>query len=376
MKQRLCIILFHVTASIILISVNAEENLNQVVGYCVISLGLLMFGNNLVKRLYPESSHLLYNCIFFLVDIGLIILYRLDSSLAIKQLIWNIAGFVFLTIIPFILQRMPRLDKYKKLYIIVSFVMLIFTLVFGSVSGGSKNWISIGSFGFQPSEIVKLLYVFSLASALSIQSDKAKALNFAVSYSSPLKSDVQVKGGKLIISCQGAEHEGIPAAMRAECQVQVKTDGKVSKEESALAVNGATEATLYISAATNFVNYHDVSANESKRAATYLQKATRIPYEQALKSHIASYRKQYDRVSLTLESTGVSALETPVRVQRFMEGNDMAMAALMFQYGRYLLISSSQPGGQPANLQGIWNHSPYAPWDSKYTININAESNT
>ena len=106
---------------------------------------------------------------------------------------------------------------------------------------------------------------------------------------------------------------------------------KVSKEESTLAVNGATEATLYISAATNFVNYHDVSANESKRAATYLQKATRIPYEQALKSHIASYRKQYDRVSLTLESTGVSALETPVRVQRFMEGNDMAMAALMFQ---------------------------------------------
>lgn len=105
------------------------------------------------------------------MDIGLIILYRLDSSLAIKQLIWNIAGFVFLTIIPFILQRMPRLDKYKKLYIIVSFVMLIFTLVFGSVSGGSKNWISIGSFGFQPSEIVKLLYVFYLASALSKRPD-------------------------------------------------------------------------------------------------------------------------------------------------------------------------------------------------------------
>lgn len=94
-----------------------------------------------------------------------------------------------------------------------------------------------------------------------------------------------------------------------------------------------------------------------------------------MKSHIASYRKQYDRVALTLESTGVSALETPVRVQRFIEGNDMAMAALMFQYGRYLLISSSQPGGQPANLQGIWNHSLYAPWDSKYTININAEMN-
>lgn len=210
---------------------------------------------------------------------------------------------------------------------------------------------------------------------MRIQADKAKALNFSVSYGGPQKSEVQVRDGKLIVSCQGAEHEGIPTAMRAECQVQVKTDGKVGKEAQALVVNGATEATLYISAATNFVNYNDVSANESKRATAYLQKAIRTPYEQALKSHIAHYRKQYDRVALNLESTRTSALETPVRVKRFIEGNDMAMAALMFQYGRYLLISSSQPGGQPANLQGIWNHSAYAPWDSKYTININTEMN-
>lgn len=208
-----------------------------------------------------------------------------------------------------------------------------------------------------------------------IQANKAKALNFSVSYGGPQNSQLQVKDGKLIVSCQGAEHEGISAAMRAECQIQVKTDGKVGKETQALAISGATEATLYISAATNFVNYNDVSANESKRATDYLRKSVRIPYEQALKSHIARYRKQYDRVALNLESTKTSVLETPVRVERFIEGNDMAMAALMFQYGRYLLISSSQPGGQPANLQGIWNHSTYAPWDSKYTININAEMN-
>lgn len=208
-----------------------------------------------------------------------------------------------------------------------------------------------------------------------IQADKKNALDFSLSYDGPLTSDVQVKNGKLIVSCQGAEHEGIPAAMRAQCQVQIKTDGKVGKEEKALAVNGATVATLYISAATNFVNYQDVSANESKRATDYLRKAVRVPYEQALKSHIARYRKQYDRVALNLENTKLSSLETPVRVQRFNEGTDMALAALMFQYGRYLLISSSQPGGQPANLQGIWNQSPYAPWDSKYTININAEMN-
>lgn len=208
-----------------------------------------------------------------------------------------------------------------------------------------------------------------------IQADKAKALNFSVTYGGSTDAKVQVKGGKLIISCRGAEHEGIPAAMRAECQVQVKTDGKVNKEENALAVSGATDAIIYISAATNFVNYHDVSANESKRAASYLQKAARVPYAQALKNHISRYRKQYDRVALTLESSNVSAFETPIRVQRFADGQDMALAALMFQYGRYLLISSSQPGGQPANLQGIWNHNQYAPWDSKYTININAEMN-
>lgn len=208
-----------------------------------------------------------------------------------------------------------------------------------------------------------------------IQADKAKALEFSVEYGGPANAKVEVKGGKLVMSCEGAEHEGVPAALRAECHVQVKTDGKVNKEGGVLAVKEATEATLYVSAATNFVNYRDVSANESKRAAACLQKAVRIPYEQALNNHIACYRKQYDRVAFTLESSEVSALETPVRVQRFAEGRDMAMAALMFQYGRYLLISSSQPGGQPANLQGVWNHSQYAPWDSKYTININAEMN-
>ena len=208
-----------------------------------------------------------------------------------------------------------------------------------------------------------------------IQADKAKALEFSVEYGGPANAKVEVKGGKLVMSCEGAEHEGVPAALRAECHVQVKTDGKVNKGGGVLAVKEATEATLYVSAATNFVNYRDVSANESKRAAACLQKAVRIPYEQALNNHIACYRKQYDRVAFTLESSEVSALETPVRVQRFAEGRDMAMAALMFQYGRYLLISSSQPGGQPANLQGVWNHSQYAPWDSKYTININAEMN-
>lgn len=118
-----------------------------------------------------------------------------------------------------------------------------------------------------------------------------------------------------------------------------------------------------------------MSADESRRTTDYLEEAILIPYEKALKEHIAFYKKQFDRVQLHLPSSEASQIETPRRIENFGQGNDMAMAALLFQYGRYLLISSSQPGGQPANLQGIWNNSTHAPWDSKYTININTEMN-
>ena len=210
---------------------------------------------------------------------------------------------------------------------------------------------------------------------MHIQASHEGSLAFSVSHAAPLKSSVAVKGGELVIRCEGMEQEGIPAALTAECRVKIRTDGSVKTENKTLAVTGATEATLYISAATNFVDYKDVSANASKRAADYLKRAMRIPYAEALENHIAAYKKQFNRVSLTLPASPQSEIETPVRVQNFKNGQDQAMAALLFQFGRYLLISSSQPGGQPANLQGLWNNSTHAPWDSKYTININTEMN-
>lgn len=208
-----------------------------------------------------------------------------------------------------------------------------------------------------------------------IRASKANALNFNISYNCPLKYKAEAQDDKLIITCQGKEQEGVKAALQAVCQVQVKTNGNINSGEDALQVKEATEATLYISAATNYVNYQDVSANATERSANYLAKAIQTPYEKALKNHIAFYQKQFDRVRLNLEASEASKVETPKRIQDFNKGEDMAMAALLFQYGRYLLISSSQPGGQPANLQGIWNNSIYAPWDSKYTININTEMN-
>lgn len=210
---------------------------------------------------------------------------------------------------------------------------------------------------------------------MRITANRPNTLNFSVAYNCPLKYEVNTQNDKLTITCQGKEQEGVKAALQARCQIQVKTNGIIHPTKSTLQVDGATEATLYITAATNYINYQDVSANESQRATESLSKAVQIPYEKALKSHISAYRQQFDRVRLNLPLSKASLIETPKRIENFEKGDDIAMAALLFQYGRYLLISSSQPGGQPANLQGIWNNSIHAPWDSKYTININTEMN-
>lgn len=209
-----------------------------------------------------------------------------------------------------------------------------------------------------------------------LTADRPGQLTFKVSYRSPLKHTVGRKGQALVLRGNGTDHEGVKGLIRMETRTQAKTEGgTVRTTDRYIEVEGATSATLYVSAATNFVNYRDVSGNEAKKAARYLSAAMKRPYEEALESHTAYYRNQFGRVTLDLGTSEAAALETPQRVARFNEGKDVSLAALLFQYGRYLLISSSQPGGQPANLQGIWNDKLLAPWDGKYTININTEMN-
>ena len=208
--------------------------------------------------------------------------------------------------------------------------------------------------------------------------DKPGELNFKVSYDSPLQSTVRKRGKKLVLRGKGGDHEGVKGVIEVETQSQVIAEGgKVSLTDKYISVEHATAATLYIAAATNFVNYHNVKGNESKKASALLAGAMKKEYSEALKAHTDYYQSQFNRVSLSLggENTKTARQETVKRIAGFSQGNDPALAALMFQYGRYLLISSSQPGGQPANLQGIWNHQLNAPWDGKYTININTEMN-
>lgn len=166
-NQRICIVFFHITASVILITSQIQYELSKTVGYCVAGLVLIIVVGNMFKKLYPKGSHMLTNCILFLMDIGLVMLYRLNQDLAMKQIIWNTIGMIALMVLPSILHSMPRLDQFKRVYIIISFVLLALTLILGQVTDGAKNWIIIGPVSIQPSEIIKVLFVFYLASALA-----------------------------------------------------------------------------------------------------------------------------------------------------------------------------------------------------------------
>jgi alpha-L-fucosidase 2 len=181
---------------------------------------------------------------------------------------------------------------------------------------------------------------------------------------------------QLVLDGRCSEHEGQEGQIRFQTRVQaVAEGGTVQTTDAGIHLERANSATLYISIGTNFNNYHDVSGDAAARATAYLAAAIRKPYKQALADHVAAYQRYFNRVTLNLGVTPAAQLPTPERIAGFAQGHDPALAALYFQYGRYLLISSSQPGGQPANLQGIWNDQLKGPWDSKYTVNINTEMN-
>ena len=216
-----------------------------------------------------------------------------------------------------------------------------------------------------------------------LTASKKGALSFDASFDSQLKAEMTivneregVKVHELAAIVEGVEQEGIEAGLKAECRLSVEADGEVLHNFQKLSVKNATTATLYITAATNFVNYHDVSGNPVQKNNAALDGVKGKTYKQLLADHKQKYQEQYNRVQLTLPKSANSDLETDKRVSAFEESQtDLDMVSLMMQYGRYLLISSSQPGGQAANLQGVWNDKMNAPWDSKYTININAEMN-
>jgi alpha-L-fucosidase 2 len=213
---------------------------------------------------------------------------------------------------------------------------------------------------------------------IHLTASKPNSISFTAVYSSPhAKVEVKtVQTRQLTFSGITADHESVKGMVRYKGIADVKTNGgSVSTSDTSISVKNANEITIFISIATNFNNYLDVSGNENEKAAFYLKKAAVKPFKAILKGHVIAYQRYFNRVKLDLGTTNAAKLPTDERLKNFNAANDPQFVALYFQYGRYLLISSSQPGGQPANLQGIWNHRLRPPWDSKYTININAEMN-
>jgi alpha-L-fucosidase 2 len=221
---------------------------------------------------------------------------------------------------------------------------------------------------------------------IRLEASKNKGLNFSAGMDSPHAVwDVSVENNEIIMKGKADDYHHTagrgetpyPESMlnfEARLLVEAEGGGIIQKDNRIEVVN-ARNATLYLAAATNFVNYKDISGSPSHRCIESLKNVRGKSYKTLKDEHINDYGNLFNRVSLDLGTSEISKRPTDERLISFTDDEDPNLTALLFQYGRYLLISSSRPGNQPANLQGIWNEKLDPPWGSKYTININTEMN-
>lgn len=212
---------------------------------------------------------------------------------------------------------------------------------------------------------------------IRLTASKPRSITCTLSANSPHKNySVGTKDNQLLLSGVSGDNDNKKGKVRFQALVQPKVKGgKVSTTGNTVQIMGADEAVIYVSIGTNFKNYKDISGDESAKAGAFLAAAVKKDFQKARKDHVTYYQNFFNRVSLDLGTTEAVKKPTNVRLAEFAQGNDPQLTALYFQFGRYLLISSSQPGTQPANLQGIWNDKVKPSWDSKYTVNINTEMN-
>ncbi|HYX19256.1 MAG TPA: glycoside hydrolase family 95 protein, partial [Thermoanaerobaculia bacterium] len=196
--------------------------------------------------------------------------------------------------------------------------------------------------------------------------------NYATDY---FRMDGEKENG-LAVHGKSADYLGVAGRLRYASKMRaIPRGGEMRIVDDALVVRGADEALLLIAAATNFVSYRDVSGDPDERVDGALRAAVAKSFDALRDAHVAEHRRLFRTASLRLGNTAASRLPTDERRKAFDGTSDADLAALIFQFGRYLLISSSRPGTEPANLQGIWNPDANPMWDSKYTTNINLEMN-
>ena len=177
--QKMLIILFHITAFFVLSYNPTFKTFDKsIFSFFILSLLFISLGIFIYSKIFKNSCSLIWNGIFFIMSIGIVMLYRLNIYLAKKQLLWFLIGFIVAIIINFTLKILPNLSLFKYIYLILSIFLFIFTIMFGSQANGAKNWISIGNITFQPSEIVKIFFVFYLSCCFSKQNLKIKDIIF------------------------------------------------------------------------------------------------------------------------------------------------------------------------------------------------------
>ncbi len=260
---------------------------------------------------------------------------------------------------------------------------------------GYKRWLDlktgITSVQYQAHGVTYLREVFSSVPdqtiAIRITADKPASISFDAElrgvrnqtmsdYATDYFRMDGVGNDGLVLKGKSADYMGIEGRIRYEARIKaVPEGGTMQVDGDDLIIKNADAVTLYFVDATNFVNYKDVSGDYHQKVEKYLRDIEGKSYNTIKLAAVRDYQSLFNRVSLKLPTTKSSFLPTDQRIKAFSSGSDPQLASLCYQFGRYVLISSSRPGTQPANLQGIWNNSMNPPWDSKYTTNINLEMN-
>jgi len=208
-------------------------------------------------------------------------------------------------------------------------------------------------------------------------SEKGK-LTFTANMTTPHENPlIRTEGQEAVLEGVSSKHESLKGKVRFMGRMAVQTKGgKTSCAGGCISVVGADEATLYLAIGTNVKNYKDITGDEVAQSKERLHNAMALGYDALKEKHEETYHKYYDRVKLELGEDKYKGVSTSKRIEMFGTRTDNYLVATYFQFGRYLLISSSQPDNMnPANLQGIWNDKMFPSWDSKYTTNINLEMN-
>ncbi|MEU8328769.1 glycoside hydrolase family 95 protein [Micromonospora sp. NPDC048839] len=260
-------------------------------------------------------------------------------------------------------------------------------LAFGSASGASQHnrtldlTTATATTSYVLNGIRYQREVFSSAPdqviAMRLTADRSNSISFTATFDSPQRTTVSSPDGTTIgLDGISGNMEGVTGQVRFLALANATvTGGSVSSSGGTLRVTNATSVTLLVSIGTSYVNYRNVGGDYQGIARQRLTAARASSYDQLRSRHVADYQALFGRVTLDLGRTSAADQTTDVRIAQHNSVNDPQFSALLFQFGRYLLISSSRPGTQPANLQGIWNDSLTPSWDSKYTINANLPMN-